>query len=214
MSKFIETIRDKISYDIFTDEVVRQVVRESPDTRYGLVKRAIAKGELIHLRRGLYGFGNKYQRRGMNLFELAQMIYGPSYISFESALSHHGWIPEAVYTVTSATMKRSKTYDTPLGVFSYTRIPVEPFFAGVERIENPNGVFLVATPWKALADYVYANKKDWWGTQSLIQDLRIEEKYLRRADSHLLDELKEHSNSLRVKKFIEGIKKSLGKSRE
>src|SRR3989338_8200638 len=108
MSRFIESIRDKIPYDVFTDEAVHQLIRESPDTRYGLVKRAIAKGELIHLRRGLYGFAKKYQRRGTNLFELAQMMYGPSYISFESALSYHGWIPEAVYTVTSAAMKRSK----------------------------------------------------------------------------------------------------------
>lgn len=214
MSKFIEIIRDKIPYDIFTDEAVRQLIRESPAARYGLVKRAISKGELIHLRRGLYGFSEKYQRRGMNLFELAQMIYGPSYISFESALSHHGWIPEAVYTVTSSTMKRSKTYDTPLGAFSYTRIPAIPFFAGVERIENQNGIFFMATPWKALADYVYANKKNWQGTQPLIQDLRIEEKYLKRADPYLLNELKEHSNSLRVKEFIEGVKKSLKKSKE
>ena len=214
MSRFIESIRDKIPYNIFTNKTVHQLIRESPDTRYGLVKRAIAKGELIHLRRGLYGFAKKYQRRGTNLFELAQMMYGPSYISFESALSYHGWIPEAVYTVTSAAMKRSKTYHTPLGVFSYTRIPGDPFFTGVERIETPNGVFFVAAQWKALADYVSANKKNWQGIQPLVQDLRIEEKYLKQADPHLLEELKERSNSLRVKKFIEGVEKALKKSKE
>mgnify|MGYP003523184722 CR=1 FL=1 len=58
-------------------------------------------------------------------FEIATVIYGPSYISFESALSYHGWIPEAVRTTTCASVKRAKEFETPIGVFFFLHIPIE-----------------------------------------------------------------------------------------
>lgn len=209
MIKLIEEIMDKMPCDVLTDDTLKHLVKGSTDCRYSLVKRAVAKGDLIHLRRGLYVLAKKYQRRGTNLYELAQKIYGPSYVSFESALAHHGWIPEAVYTVTSACTKRSREFHTPLGVFAYTRVPAHPFYTGVERVESPDGICFMANPWKALTDYVYANKKDWKNIDPLIKDLRIEGEYLKNVEGRFLDELQESYKSSRVEKFICGVKKEL-----
>jgi predicted transcriptional regulator of viral defense system len=55
----------------------------------GKVARMIHAGELIQLRRGLYA-----TRRTINPHCLAASIYGPSYISFDTALSFHGLIPD------------------------------------------------------------------------------------------------------------------------
>lgn len=71
----------------------------------------------------------------------------------EFGLAYHGWIPEAVYTITSASVERSRVFDAPLGMFSFTRVPQFRFYAGVTRIETENGgSFLMAEPLKALAD--------------------------------------------------------------
>jgi predicted transcriptional regulator of viral defense system len=86
--------------------------------RYSWVKRALKKGTLVRLKRGVYLIEKK-DAETVDAFEIALQLNGPSYISFESALAHHGWIPEAVYTITSATPKRSSIVPTPIGTFSF-----------------------------------------------------------------------------------------------
>ncbi len=209
MSALMEKIVEKIPTDTFSDTTLRNIIVGSNNSRYSFVKRAIRAGDLIHLRRGFYSLSKKYQRKGVNLFEVAQMIYGPSYISFESALAYHGWIPEAVYTVTSSCAKRSKDVPTPLGLFSYTHIPSNKFLAGVKRVESPNGIFLMATPWRALVDYVYANSKRWKGLKSVVESLRVDAINFKEVDFRLLEEIKEATKSSYVKKFIDSVKKEL-----
>ena len=111
----------------------------SEDSRYGLVKRALASGEIIRIRRGLYCLAPKYQKKGINLYALAQLVYGPSYVSLESALSWHGWIPEAVHAITGASFKKAKEFTTPLGVFRYDRVPQQVFYTEVERLTDASG---------------------------------------------------------------------------
>lgn len=82
------------------------------------VTTLLREGCIIQIRRGLYVLGNIY-RRDISLHVLANLIYGPSYISFESALSYYGFNPERVVNPTSVCFKRKKQYSTPLGVFTY-----------------------------------------------------------------------------------------------
>ena len=63
----------------------------------------VKRGEYFPIVRGLYETD-----RTVPGYLLAGSIYGPSYISFEYALSYYGLIPEAVYTVTCATFEKKK----------------------------------------------------------------------------------------------------------
>lgn len=207
--KIIEQIIENIPKDILTDDVLMNVCKGNSNSRYGVIKRAIAKKELIHIRRGLYLLAEKYQRKSLNLFELAQWIYGPSYVSFESALSYHGCIPESVYTVTNACFRNAKEFDTPYGVFTYKRVPYSVFYLGVERIESEDSTFFVASPLKAVADYVYVYRKRWQGVEPLIESLRIEENILHQWSYDLLEELREVYTNYRVQRFLKGVKKDL-----
>ncbi len=175
MLNIIEEIRENIPQDILTDDILMNLRDGSPNKRYGVVKRAIAKGELVHIKRGLYHLAKKYQRKSLNLFELAQWIYGPSYISFESALSYHGCIPESVYAVISACSRNAKEFHTPAGYFIYKRIPYPMLYLGVERVKSENSTFFMASPLRAVMDYVYVYRKNWRGIDPLIKSLRIEE---------------------------------------
>jgi len=143
--------------------------------RYALVKRALADGDLIRIKRGLYILPHRYRKTEVNAHTISSMIDAQSYISLESALSYHGWIPEAVRSVTAVTNKNSVEYHTPVGHFAYTRVPQRTFFAGVRRIDEGDGnVWALATPLKALADYVYVHRLDWDSSQPLLHSLRIE----------------------------------------
>jgi predicted transcriptional regulator of viral defense system len=210
MNELTERIFEIAPHGYFTSQDVATLFPESPDRRFGLVKRAIAGGEIIHIRRGLYCLAPKYQKRKVNLYALAQHIYGPSYVSLESALSWHGWIPEAVYTLTSVSCGKSKEFKTPLGTFSYDRVPQSVFYSGVERLSDEAGnIFLMATPVKALADYVYVNKKDWAGLKPVAESLRVEPEEFESVSSEDIDTLIDSYTSRRIQRFIKGLRRDL-----
>jgi len=199
MEKFVEYLRDHLPGQAFSDTEVLALSSGSPASRYGLVKRALANMEIIKLRRGVYCFGKRYQLAPLNLFELAQKIYAPSYVSLESALSYHGWIPEAAYTTTSVTPRRSYEVTTPAGIFSYARIP-SANFSEVERVVIGQSIFLVAGPIKAVLDYVYVNKIEASPTD-LFGSLRIDEGVLFKAAMDSVSPLANLYGSRRVLRF-------------
>ena len=138
------------------------------------IARMVKAGELVRIKQGLYETDPQ-----TDSVLLAEAIYGPSYLSFEFALSYHGLIPEAVYQYTSATFekKRTKLFETPFGVFSYRDVPSPAFPLGVQFILLGENSFRLATPEKALCDELYklspcANRAEL--EQLLFDDLRID----------------------------------------
>jgi predicted transcriptional regulator of viral defense system len=161
--------------DVFTSSDAANVVGKSGHSRLGLIKRASSKGEIMKIRRGLYCLAPKYLKKPVNVYSLAQRIYGPSYVSMETALSWHGWIPEAVYACTSASYRSARTFKTPAGVFIYKRVPQKIFYYGVERLKDESGnIFFMASPAKALADYIYNRRLNWSKISEAAESLRIE----------------------------------------
>ena len=118
------------------------------------VSSLLRQGSIVRVKKGIYVLGSAYRDRPFSRELLANMIRGPSFVSFEYALSYHGLIPERVSTVTSATTKRSKVYDTPVGRFSYRHVPKRYFSVGMTWIEGKEVSFLMASPERALADQV------------------------------------------------------------
>lgn len=178
----------------------------SPDSRYSKIKRLVMQHKLLHMRRGLYCLTDAigYPAKP-HPFELASYIYGPSYISLESALSYHGLIPELVVTTTSVCTKRSKTFHTPLGVFSFSHLPEENFLTEVALVEENHYQFFIAKPWKAIADYVYCYKKDWLGIEPLLQSLRIDFEDLPALSDKELASLDAYYHQRRLSRFLKGV---------
>lgn len=200
---------EKINGSFLTDITLRSLIPGSDDKRHSLIKRLLKKKNIIRLKRGVYLLSERYRKKGVDLFQVGQMIYGPSYISLESALSYHGWIPEAVYTITSAVKKRAKTIKTPAGVFSYSPVNYCGFFSGVKRVTSSNGVFLIASPWRAAADYVYVYRKKWGGLAPFFESLRADKKTVLQSGSEGIDEIMGSVSNTRVMAFLEGCKKEM-----
>jgi len=175
-----------------------------------LLKRAVASREVWRIRRGLYCLSDRYSQGRINPLELAQRIHGPSYVSLETALSHHGWIPEAVHAVTSVALGRSRTFNTAVGLFSFTRVPQRSFLAGVRRVsEEGGGAFFLAIPLKALADQVYVQRSTWLSAAPIVRSLRIDPEFLAELTGELFDEVMSAYEPGRVSRFLAGLREDL-----
>ena len=175
-----------------------------------MVHRACQAGEIQRLKPGLFVLGAPYRKSEPHPFVVAGVLHAPSHISLESALAHHGLIPEAVYQVSSVTGGRSREFSTPLGVFSFRRVPARVPRAGVEAMEVARDAWaFIASPLRAIADAVYLRKDITWnrnGLGYLTESLRIEEDDLRSLSFGARREILYSIRSRRVKAYIEGLK--------
>jgi len=184
----IAKIREEISQEEFDYQTLLDCLKDYARPR-DKISDLFRKGIIIRVKKGLYIFGDEYRRMPYSREILANLIYGPSYISLNYALQHYGLIPERVEAVTSVTIGRSRKFFTPIGLFTYRMIPLEAFRIGMDRIEIGDGRgFLMATPAKALADKLHEG----WGMG--IQSQKELSKYLEeslRIDPAVLGELKQ-----------------------
>ena len=165
------------------------------------------KGYIKKLRRGYYMFADVALNEEM-LFLIANRLYVPSYVSFEMALSYYGLIPEGVYSITSASSKKTAHFKTPIAAFSYRKIKPELLFG--YRLEKQRGQgYKIAEMEKAVLDYLYLNPK-------IVQDADFHEwrfnseDFLARADMKKLREyaaaFKNHRLCARLEKLIQLMK--------
>src|SRR3546814_11420019 len=79
-----------------------------------------------------------------------------SYVSFESALAHHGWIPEAVFVTAGVTPGRKtlRFETTDFGTFSFHPLAIADyqFLAGVDRVQMGKLIAFVAQPLRARSE--------------------------------------------------------------
>jgi hypothetical protein len=116
----------------------------------------LKSGELLPLTKGFYLLSPQKLNQPYEPGAIANLLYGPSYVSMEWALSFYGLIPEKAVTVTSVTTKRPKIFETPIGPFTYDHLIQKKYVAGIRQIqaEHSKTRFLMASPAKALMDYL------------------------------------------------------------
>jgi len=199
---------------ILTDDQLARLIEGSAQRRYSLVNRAIKAGELLRVRRGLYLLPRRYRGYDCHPFALAQMLSPGSYISLETALHYHGWIPEAVYT-TASIVSGAKSSDlevASMGRFSFRPLAFAPgyFLELVSREIVNQQAALVARPVRALMDLVCLRKEEWQGLAWFEKSLRIEAESLRAITGDQLHTLKLVYKHTRMQRYIGEMEKALG----
>lgn len=118
----------------------------------GKISRMKQSGELLQLTRGVYETDPNAPGHC-----LAGAILGPSYLSFDYALSWYGLIPEAVRVYTSATFakRKAKEFRNAFGLYAYRDVPREAYPYGIRMVREQEYVFQIAAPEKALCDKLY-----------------------------------------------------------
>ena len=199
---------------VITDSQLSRLLEGGAQRRYGLVNRAIKAGELLRLRRGCYLLAERFRDYPGHPFALAQFFVPGSYVSFETALSHHGWIPEAVYTTVSVTpARKSLEYEhETFGRFSFYPLAINPgyFLELVERKQITEQALLEAEPFRALMDLVCLRKIEWQGLELLTDGLRIDYDLLRNITSSDFRTLQQVYKQKRVKVFLKSLAMELG----
>lgn len=129
---------------------LEKLLNISPIAASKIAERYTKKGFLIRLKRGLYAPSFNFP----SPYLLANKLYQPSYISFETALSFYHITPERVYTITSATTKSTREFETKDVSLVYLKIKEEAF-TGYQPLKQQGEIILMAEPEKSLADLFY-----------------------------------------------------------
>ncbi len=166
-----EEFREKLRKLPYFKANVLTHLGESKDVLEVQLSHWVKKGYVIKLRRGMYTLSNSQRSCPSSEYFLANNLYSPSYISLETALSHYRFIPERVYSITSITPKKTMQFKNSLGRFTYRTIKASAF-SHYEEQEDVNGYrFFIATPEKALLDFLYFATKHFKTIEKDIFDL-------------------------------------------
>lgn len=134
---------EKPYFSIADLEKILGLKRES---LYVVLNRFVKSGLLRRLKRGVYELIFSEGR----IEEIANQLYWPSYLSFESALARYGIMDQVPYTVTFANPKKSKKITLGGIEVEYRQIKKDLFF-GYRKEDK----ILIAYPEKALLDQIY-----------------------------------------------------------
>ena len=183
-------IRDRVRTDVLDFQQLVSCLREYAKPR-DRITGLLAEGSLIRLRKGLYVFGERYRRSPLSREHLANLIYGPSYVSLDYALSYYGLIPERVENVTSVTTGENRRFSTPFGDFTYQPLHPHRYVPGIRWAGEGDAHYLIASCEKSLVDTVWsdkrfspANLKDF--DAYLFEDLRLDEERAAALDQEQL----------------------------
>jgi predicted transcriptional regulator of viral defense system len=136
------------------------------------LSRWVAAGRLYQVRRGLYALAPPFRKVVPHPFLVANRLVNGSYVSCQSALAHHGLIPEYVDLVTSVTAARPGRWETPLGVYQFRHVKTELVYGyRLVDVADRQQAF-VATPEKALLDLIYLQPRG--DDPSYLQELRLQ----------------------------------------
>ncbi len=173
----------------------------------------VERGELIRLKRGFFVLAHHplTQAGALPLATIANLLYGPSYVSMQWLLSYRGVIPEFASTLTSMSLPRSKHFKTPIGGFAYTCLNRKSFYLGT-LIEPVDGMLArIATIEKALMDWLaqLPPLKTLAGIeQELLESMRIDPEHLQSLDRELIAQIVQTSprtNAALFSRYIHGL---------
>lgn len=139
------------STQLFTLKTLREHLNiDKSGSLFNVVNRLIESGVLIKIERNKYVLKNY----SCSEFALANFIYEPSYVSFESALSYHGILSQFPYEVTSATLGQTRSKNFNGKKYGYYHLK-KSLFWGYIKVDN----YLIADKEKAMSDQLYLTSK-------------------------------------------------------
>ena len=182
----------KLLYDsdlkFFTTKTIRDIlVIEEQSVFFDYIHKLIKNNILTKIERDKYILTSKTPDTMM----LANMLYQPSYISFETALNFYGILAQFPREITSVTTKKTNQKIVGEHVYSYAHIDPK-FYFGYEKIND----FIIATPEKALFDQGYLTSKG-------IKHLNMDEYDLSRINKNVFKSyIKKIENNQQFKEIL------------
>jgi len=176
----------------FTVADLGRILGIGGDSLYVTLNRLAKSGLLLRLKKNAYIVFTE----SPDAEKIANELYFPCYLSFESALSKHGILSQLPYTLTFATTRPSKKMKIRNFEVEFRHLKNELFFG--YTLENGKNI---ATPEKALLDELYLMARG-------KARANIEELDLKNIDKKLLEK---HAKKFPryIKKLLDEVKKYL-----
>ncbi|MBU1194341.1 MAG: hypothetical protein KKE62_02655 [Proteobacteria bacterium] len=174
------------------------------------IRGLIKSKDIVKVKKGIYVLGKAYNKP-YNKFILANLIYGPSYITAQTALAFWNMIPERVELIISMTTKRKKQFETPVGCFSYLYCPRKAFHIGVQLEDaGDQKKFLIACPEKALCDLtaMQTHISTHGQMEEFLELLRLDDSAVKKFDLSLLEEIRAGYRRQSIKLLIDCLKEN------
>jgi predicted transcriptional regulator of viral defense system len=143
--KFLEKLK-KIEKDIFTFSDFKKIWQGREGSLKVILSRLVKKGKIQRIYKNFYVLPERIP----NLEKIANQIYFPSYLSFESALSKYGILSQIPYTLTLATSLKTKSIKIFDNKIEYRKLKKELFFGFKKEKE-----IFIALPEKVILDTLY-----------------------------------------------------------
>lgn len=193
---------------ILTNDIIKQNLKEYSNKNTKIC-REVKNGNLIKIINGLYETDPN-----VNGYLLAGSIYGPSYLSFDYALSYYGLIPEKVtaYTCATCDKKKKKRYENQFGTYLYRDVPVEVYPLGINVFEEGEYTYQIATPEKALCDKLYTLNpiKNMGELENILfNDLRIDKEEFNNLNVKDINEITQCYHSTNVELLYRYIRRNI-----
>jgi len=135
---------------IFTPQDFQRIFHTNRFSTKYFLEEYTRGGLFLRLKKGLYTLKSDPPPEE----EIANLLYRPSYLSFEYAMGTYNILPEIVYSITSATTQPTRIFKVGERTFAYFTIKREAF-TGYLPIKRSGRTVLIAKPEKALVDYLY-----------------------------------------------------------
>ncbi len=201
---------------VLSQAQLARVLDGSAQRRYNLVHRALKAGELLQLRRGCYVVAPVLGNGLPHTFVLAQSLQPGSYVSFESALSFHGWIPESVPVTLSVTpgRRRQEVNHAVLGLYRFVPLALRQggLLAAVDRHTFGGQAALIAQPIRALLDLLCLRKQPLVGLAAITRPLRIDPDLLGQVPSEAWQAVERVYAHKRMVAGIQALRRELAAS--
>ena len=210
-----KNIRDIIkNMPLFSKQNIAIYFKGKINTLNAQIKYAFKIGDILKLKNGLY-ISNDFYIRSKNKDGLreyvASQLKSPSYLSKEYVMQKYNLLTEAIYGITSVTLKTRKQYQNFLGSFIYSSIKKD-FYFGYNEKRYLSNVYFEADKSKAVFDYLYLKKNI--GSklkQEILEDLRINWENFSKEDFNLFYDYCLKSESKKMKRIASILKKSIYK---
>lgn len=153
---------------MFSSQDIRSILNiKNDNTLYKTTEGLVKSGVLKKIAKGRYYLlFNKPDE-----LQIANFLYSPSYISFESALNFYGILIQSSYPITSATPLRTFRAIIDEREFTYSHLGPNLYFGYVKKSD-----IFIASPEKALADELYLVSKGIRNIDTAELDLRMIDK--------------------------------------
>jgi len=138
-------------FKLFTIKTLRDLLEtRNESTFFSILKRLLKNEVLLKIERSKYVL----KEAEIHDFAIANFVYSPSYISFETALNYHGILSQFPYEILSGTSKKTTKKIINGKSFVYIHLKKDLIW-GYEKKDG----FLIALPEKAFLDQVYLAAK-------------------------------------------------------